>query len=180
MSYTTYRLSEEGINTEKKMPVGMRFSLLQRSFRRKLNEILSEKDLTGVQFGVLGELIKLEKRGCQEIKQRDLEEASHVSHATMAEIIKRLEKKGFICCRTSLSDRRQKLISSTEKAHSLGQEIDRINQEVFSWLCRGLSQAQVEEFLQIMDVMLKNAAEDCGKGCEESFDKNACKKYKRI
>lgn len=162
------------------MPFGLRFSLLHRSFRRKMNEMLSEKDLTGVQFGVLGELRRLEKRGFQEIKQRDLEKASHVTHPTMTEIIKRLEKKGFICCRASLSDRRQKLISSTEKAHSLNQEIDRIDKAVFSWLCRGLSQAQVEDFLQSMDVMLKNAAESCEKGCEESYDKNACKKYKRI
>lgn len=158
----------------------MRFSLLHRSFHKKLNEMLGEKDLTGVQFGVLGELIRLEESGCQEIKQRDLENASHATHPTMTEIIKRLEKKGFICCRTSLSDRRQKLISSTDKARSLGQEIDRINQEVFSWLCRGLSQEQVEEFLRIMDVMLENAAEGCGKGCEENDDKNACEKYQGV
>lgn len=162
------------------MPVGLRFSLLHRSFRKKMNEMLSEKDLTGVQFGVLSELRRLEEGGCQEIKQRDLENASHVTHPTMTEIIKRLEKKGFICCRASLSDRRQKLISSTDKAHNLSQEIDRIDREVFSWLCCGLSQPQVEEFLQLMNVMLKNAAECCGKGCEESYDKNACKKYKGI
>lgn len=170
----------EVIQTEKNMPFGLRFSLLHRSFRRMMNARLSEEDLTGVQFGVLGELHRLEKSGWTEIKQRDLENASHVTHPTMTEIIKRLEKKGFICCRASLSDRRQKLISTTDKAHSLSQEIDRIDKEVFSRLCRGLSPAQVEEFLNTMNVMLKNAVEYCGKGCDESDDKNACQKHKGI
>ena len=47
----------------KELPLGARFSLLHRAFKRKMDEILSEKELTGVQFGVLGNLARLEQQG---------------------------------------------------------------------------------------------------------------------
>ena len=52
---------------EESLPIGLRFSLLHRAFRRKMDALLSEKELTGVQFGVLGALIRLEKEGASEI-----------------------------------------------------------------------------------------------------------------
>ena len=45
-----------------------------------------------------------------------------------------------------------------------------MEQETFSWLTRGLSEAQIEELLAVTDVMLKNAWSDCGKGSEKSDD----------
>ena len=77
------------------MPIGLRFSLLHRAFLRQMDQRLLEKDLTGVQFGVLAALIRLEERGEAELSQRDLENASRVTHPTMTEIIKRLEKRAF-------------------------------------------------------------------------------------
>lgn len=88
------------------MPIGLRFSLLHRAFIRQMDQRLLEKDLTGVQFGVLAALIRLEERGEAELSQRDLENASRVTHPTMTEIIKRLEKKGFLLCRPGQLDRR--------------------------------------------------------------------------
>ena len=149
--------------------MGLRFSLLHRAFRRKLDEHLREQELTGVQFGVLGELARLEEGG-GEINQRALETASHVTHPTMTEILKRLEQKGFIVCRPSAADRRNKCVSSTEKARSLHREIDRLDEAVFQWLCTGLSPEQVEQLTAITDVMLKNVLEAYRKGCEKHCD----------
>ena len=83
------------------MPLGLRFSLLHRSYKKKIDELLREKDLTGVQFFVLGALVRLEHAGSGEIHQRDLELATHVTHPTMTELLKRLEKKGLIRCAPS-------------------------------------------------------------------------------
>ncbi len=58
---------------EKEMPIGLRFSLLHRSFKKQLDERLKEKELTGVQFGVLGQLDRLERSGQEEVYQKDLE-----------------------------------------------------------------------------------------------------------
>ncbi len=153
-----------------KLPIGFRFSLLHRAFRRKLDEMLGEKELTGVQFGVLAALGRLEEEGREEISQRDLEQTARLSHANMTDILRRLEKKGFIRCEQSSRDRRFKCVSSTEKAIGLKDEVARVEKETFEWLTRGLSEAQIEELLAVTDVMLKNAWDDCGKGGEKSDD----------
>ena len=58
---------------ERPMPMGLRFSLLHRAFLRRLDARLQEKGLTGVQFGVLGQLERLRCEGRAEVNQRDLE-----------------------------------------------------------------------------------------------------------
>ena len=150
--------------------MGLRFSLLHRAFKRKLDEHLREVDLTGVQLGVLGQLARLEALGEGEINQRALETASHVTHPTMTEILKRLEQKGFIVCRPSAADRRNKSIASTEKARSLHREVDQVDEAVFKWLCQGLSREQIAQLDAITGVMLQNALEVYGKGCDKNCD----------
>ena len=141
------------------LPIGVRFSMLHRAFKRKMDEMLSEKDLTGVQFGVLAGLMRLERQGREEISQRDLEQSSRIGHATMTDIL-----------RQSSRDRRFKCISSTEKALGLEGEAARVEHETFEWLTHGLSEEQTAALLAITDVMLHNAWADCRKGREESHD----------
>ena len=155
---------------EEPLPIGLRFSLLHRAFRRKMDALLSEKELTGVQFGVLATLGRLEDEGREEISQRDLEQAARLSHANMTDILRRLEKKGFIRCEQSSRDRRFKRVSSAGKAKGLKDEVARVEKETFDWLTRGLTETQIEELLAVTDVMLKNAWDDCGKGSEKSDD----------
>ena len=57
------------------IPLGLRFSLLHRSFKKQMDRMLAEMDLTGVQFGVMGCLIRREREGLEETSQKDLEEA---------------------------------------------------------------------------------------------------------
>ena len=118
---------------DKEMPIGIRFSLLHRSFKRQLDERLKEKELTGVQFGVLGQLGRLERTKQGEIFQKDLEAISHVTHPTMTEILKRLEKQGFISCHPGTKDR------------------------IFAKLCTGLSGEQISSLIAMTDVMIENA-----------------------
>lgn len=155
---------------ENQMPVGLRFSLLHRAFRRRMDALLSEKELTGVQFGVLMALLRMEKEGQEDVSQRALEERARVSHATMAELLKRLEKKGFVSTEQSQRDRRFKCIHATEKAYRLKGELAETDNEVFSGLCRGLSGQQVENLLASIDLMLQNAWEDKQKGGESGCD----------
>jgi DNA-binding MarR family transcriptional regulator len=147
------------------MPLGLRFSLLHRSFKKKIDELLREKDLTGVQFFVLGALMRLERAGTGEIHQRDLERETHVTHPTMTELLKRLEKKELIRCVLSERDRRSKCISSTEKCRRLAQEVREADEATTRWLCRGLSEEQMDQLIAVTDKMLQNAFENDGKGC---------------
>jgi DNA-binding MarR family transcriptional regulator len=105
---------------------------------------------------VLGELRHLEVSGMSEINQRDLENAVSVTHPTMTEIIKRLEKKGAVVCTVSSSDKRYKKISSTPEYANIHTELEELDRLVFKELCAGLNDEQIEQFMQLSDVMIGN------------------------
>ena len=156
---------------EQTMPMGLRFSLLHRVFRKQLDARLQEKGLTGVQFGVLGQLRRLRRAGREEINQRDLEAATHVTHPTMTEIVKRLEKQGFVVCAPSERDRRFKSIRATEKAEALQQEMDELDESIFRELCEGLTPEELEALRSVTDKMLRKFFSQCQKergqnGCD--------------
>ena len=151
------------MDLEREMPMGYRFSLLHRAFMRQLNAHLQEKGLTGVQFGVLGQLRRLRRDGREEINQRDLEAATHVTHPTMTEIVKRLEKQGFVVCAQSERDRRFKSIRPTEKAAALQREMDELDESIYQELCRGLTPEEIAVFRTVTDRMLDNFFRECSK-----------------
>jgi DNA-binding MarR family transcriptional regulator len=140
-------------------PPGVRLAILNKTFKRKLEERASEKGLTAVQLRVLGELRHLEVSGMSEINQRDLENAVSVTHPTMTEIIKRLEKKGAVICTVSSADKRYKKISSTSEYSDIHTELEDLDRLVFKELCEGLSDQQIEQFMQISDVMIENVTD---------------------
>ena len=145
------------------MPMGLRLSLLRRAFMKRLDARLQEQGLTGVQFGVLGQLRRLRRDGRAEINQRDLEAATHVTHPTMTEIVKRLEKQGFVVCAQSERDRRFKSILPTEKAAALQREMDELDESIYQELCRGLTPEETAVFRTVTDKMLDNFFRTCGK-----------------
>lgn len=154
---------------DRRLPMGLRFSLLHRAFLRRLDARLQEKGLTGVQFGVLGQLQRLRGEGGAEVNQRDLERATHVTHPTMTEILKRLEKQGFVQCAPSERDRRFKSVYPTEKAAALRQEMDELDGQIFRELCRGLADEDVERLTAMTETLLENAFSGCKK--QEGEDK---------
>ena len=158
-----------------KMPVGFRFSVMHRAMKKQIDEYMKSEGLTGVQLFVLGELIQLERSGVQ-INQRHLEERSRVTHPTMTDILKRLEKKGYIFCSRSETDRRYKCISSTEKAMGLRQKLEEADELAFARLCEGLSEEQIAQLGSITQVLTANAMDYLRKGCDCCHDKDACQK----
>lgn len=150
---------------EQDLPLGARFSIIGRCFKRELDERIRTFGLTGVQFGVLNALSHLERSGAAEINQRDLEQLVHVTHPTMTEIIKRLEKSGYLLCRRSEHDRRSKCIRSTALARELFLELKEADSAVYARLCRGLDERQMADLIAITDVILSNAFSLEGDDC---------------
>ncbi len=156
------------------MPNGLRFALLHRAFRRQMDESVKEFDLTAVQFSVLVQLGRLNRKGHQDVNQTMLENAAHITHATMTEILKKLQKKGFITLSVAQSDRRSKSITATEKCDVLRQAVGQCDEYIFSKLCQGLSEEQISALLTCTDIMLANARnmmtamDDAEKGGERS------------
>lgn len=137
---------------------GLRFSILDREFKKKLENRANEMGLTSVQLRVLGELSRLESMGIEEVNQKDLEKALLVTHPTMTEIIKRLEKKKAVVCTPSKIDRRYKKIDCTAEFKDIHTELREMDWEIFYKICDGISKEYVEIFLETSERMLENIA----------------------
>ena len=73
------------------MPFGLKIAIINRAFRKKLDEKASALGLTSVQLRVLGSISRLEASGEVEIHQNDLEQIEHVTHPAMTKLLQRLE-----------------------------------------------------------------------------------------
>lgn len=139
-----------------RMPLGRRFSIIDRAFKYRIDQGAAELGLTAVQMRVLSELSRMEAFGVEEVNQRDLERAEQVTHPTMTETIKRLEKKGYVTCTVSAKDRRYKKISCTEKSCNMYQIVAERDNRVLKEVCKGLPEEDVEILFRITDQILKN------------------------
>jgi len=146
------------------IPKGLRFTILHRAIRQKMDESVKDFDLTGVQFAVLGQLARLEHSRSGEVSQKMLEEATHGTHANMTEILKKLEKKSFITCQPSEIDRRSKVIRSTKRAYALHSRLNECDEDIFRTLTAGIPEQEVDTMLRVMDQMLQNVFSLSG-GC---------------
>lgn len=138
------------------MPFGLKIAIINRAFRKKLDEKAEAMGLTSVQLRVLGSISRLEAAGETEIHQNDLERLEHVSHPAMTKLLQRLEAKGFIQCVSSAKDRRYKKITCTERSAGIHHMILAQDQEVFEDICRNLTQTQKQELSLLADLLLKD------------------------
>lgn len=138
-----------------KMPFGLKIAIINRAFRKKMDEKASTMGLTSVQLRVLGSVSRLEASGVSEIHQNDLERIEHVTHPAMTKLLQRLESKGFIQCVPSARDRRYKKITCTEQSAGIHNMILAQDEEVLSELCKDFTQEQKDELLKLADLILK-------------------------
>ncbi len=142
------------------MPFGLKIAIINRAFRKKLDEKAAAMGLTAVQLRVLGSVSRLEAAGEEEIHQNDLERLERVTHPAMTKLLQRLESKGFVCCVPSTKDRRYKKITCTEKSRGIHQVILAQDEEVLAELCRNFTQEQKQALFQMADMLLKNIDSD--------------------
>lgn len=111
--------------------------------------LVQEFGLTGPQIVVLRELVHNQK-----MHAADLARNISLSHATVTDILNRLEKRGFITRTRSHEDRRRILVSPTERAAILVAKSPPLLQEQFS---KQLSNLQPWELTQILSVLQRIA-----------------------
>ena len=137
------------------MPFGLKIAVINRAFRKKLDEKAASLGLTAVQLRVLGSISRLEAAGETEIHQNDLERIEHVTHPAMTKLLQRLESKGLVRCVPGSRDRRYKKITCTEQTAEIYKTILAQDAEVFAELCRNLTEDQKQELVQLADMILK-------------------------
>lgn len=141
-------------------PIGLQIAIIDRAFKKRMDERALCMDLTSVQLRVLGKISMLESTGVPEINQRDLEEAMQVTHPTMTGIIKRLEHKGFVKCVPSSVDRRYKKITCTTKGAGIHQDLAKQDQEVLLELCHGFPQEEINTLIHLIGRLMENLSEE--------------------
>ena len=137
------------------MPFGLKIAIINRAFRKRMDEKASSMGLTSVQLRVLGSISRLESAGEAEIHQNDLEQIEHVSHPAMTKMIQKLESKGLVQCVSSAQDRRYKKITCTDQSAGIYKMILAQDAEVFSTLCKDFTQEQKETLNQLADMILR-------------------------
>ena len=138
------------------MPFGLKIAIINRAFRKKLDEKAAAMGLTAVQLRVLGSVSRLEATTEDEIHQNDLERLEHVSHPAMTKLLQRLESKGFIRCVPSARDRRDKGITCTERSAGIHNMILAQDEEVFAELCGTLSAQERASLQHLADAIVQN------------------------
>lgn len=140
------------------MPFGLKISIINRAFRKRLDEKASTMGLTSVQLRVLGSVSRLEAAGQREIHQNDLERIEQVSHPAMTKMLQRLESKGWISCAPSSRDRRYKAVSCTPQSRGIHQVILEQDAEALAELCAGFTPDQKQQMQTLADMLLANIA----------------------
>ena len=111
--------------------------------------LAQEFGLTGPQLILLRELVR---NG--ELHVAELAQNISLSHATVTDILNRLEKRGLVNRTRSLADRRRVLVTPTEPALTLVKKSPPLLQEQFS---EHLAQLQEWELAQILSVLQRVA-----------------------
>ena len=138
------------------MPFGFKIAIINRAFRKRMDEKAASMGITSVQLRVLGSISRLEASGETEIHQNDLEQIEHVTHPAMTKLLQRLESKGFIQCVPSAKDRRYKKITCTERSAGIHHVILAQDAEVLEEFCKNFTQEKKEMLTHLTDLLLKN------------------------
>lgn len=137
------------------MPFGLKIAIINRAFRKKMDEKAAAMGLTSVQLRVLGSISRLEAAGTEEIHQNDLERIEHVTHPAMTKLLQRLEAKGFVRCAPGRQDRRCKRVCCTEKSAGIHTMILEQDAQTLRELCAGFTPEQAAQLEELCDLLLK-------------------------
>ncbi len=142
-------------NIKKERNIGYLLKLVNDKLRTNADANLLEHDLTLSQSRILRFLN--EKGGCA--TQKDIEDYLQVSHPTVTGLIARMKEKGFVECSKDQKDRRNTIVTITEKAVALGADLCKMIAENEKKMLRSLSEQQIFELEDTLTTIYNNLGE---------------------
>lgn len=136
-------------NTEINDQILIALRRIVRAIDQHSRRLAQEFGLTGPQVVLLRELVR---NG--EMHVAELAENISLSHATVTDILNRLEKRGLIGRTRSLTDRRRIMVTATEEARAIIKKSPPLLQEQFS---NQLTKLQDWELTQTLSVLQRVA-----------------------
>ncbi len=134
-----------------KESIGYSVAMAYRALRKALDVELGHYGITFSQWQVLAGLA-LEG----EIPQVRLAELIGVEGPTLVRILDRMEQRGWIKRKVSLSDRRQKLISPTKKAEGVWKKMTECAHGVRDGAVKGISSKDVANLQKLLKKIREN------------------------
>ena len=118
------------------------------------DEHLKQIDLTHSQADVI---VLLAHESDKAFRQRDIERALNYSNPTVTGLMNRLEQMGFIVRCVDPEDSRARIISLTDKALEVVEEIYQSIRQLEQMLLEGFSEEEVQTLQPLMARIAKNA-----------------------
>lgn len=112
----------------------------------------------GLTFSQAHILFEIENAGGT-LAQKNIEKILDVSHPTVTGLIARLQEKGFVECGADPDDRRNKIVTMTQKAYSLAQLLRDNRRKAEEALLAGLSEEETEQLGQTLIRLYTNLEE---------------------
>lgn len=136
-----------------KREVGPYIGQLSNKIRRRMEASACKNQFSGAQGKVLHFI--LAHKGA-DIFQKDIEEAYGLRPSTASELVKKMEENGLVTREAVSYDARLKRIVTTEKALQYEEEVLKSIEELENSLIKGISQKDLDVFIQVIDKMLNN------------------------
>lgn len=132
--------------------IGHLFKAINEKMRTNFDSQLKKNDLTFSQSQVL---FFINKNGGS-VTQKQIAEFLEVSHPTVAGLIARLEKNGYISCHADENDKRNKIVCQTKKAQDFSGEMCRSKDEGEELMLRGLDERDRAELRRYLETIYNN------------------------
>jgi len=136
----------------KEQEIGFYLKRLSDKLKSRADNSFQKHDLTLAQVKVLGFI----SRNGGYVTQKSIEDHLQVSHPTVVGIVKRLEGKDFLKCTVDQNDKRNKIVSLTEKAVLLGDILKKERAETDGILLAGFSESEQQVLHNFLSRMLEN------------------------
>ncbi len=128
--------------------------MIEHLAKRIGDEHLKQINLTQSQSDVI---VLLAHESDRVFHQRDIERALNYSNPTVTGLLNRLEQKGFIVRQVDPEDSRARIISLTDKALEIIEEIYQSIRQTEQMLFDGFSEEEIQTLQPLMARMAKNA-----------------------
>lgn len=136
--------------------IGVRIKTLNHVFARKLFEVAQENGLDQISL-MHGRIVGfLYLHQGENVCQRDIEEAFHITRSSVSGIVKLMEEKGYITRQAVQGDARLKRLALTPLGVQFHKESFAFMQTVENLAVQGMSQEQLDTFLSLCDIIQEN------------------------
>ncbi|MBQ6333742.1 MAG: winged helix DNA-binding protein [Erysipelotrichaceae bacterium] len=140
---------------KKDYSIGFMIHKIDNRVKTNIDAQLKANDLTFSQSQIL---YQLNKHG-ESMTQKELQDILNVSHPTIVGLVQRLEANDYVKTYTDEIDKRQKIVSLTEKAVAFTKEMDSSRKRNRKKMLKGLDEQQIGQLYELLEILCTNVSE---------------------